>query len=1089
MLTKHCRAPKGGSAVALAEYMTGYAIAGKGASKAEIRGALDGVYAEAEQRADLGVDAIWSPSAGHGTRPSSILVRNCASFSTAALEMDADAMSNPGVTASTMHLVTSFRTSESGTLTDEQVHEYVEEHLAKLGLAHHRYMIVVHRDTIVYDRNLDGSIKRDEHGKPIVKDGNIHAHIQVGAVDPVTGLAYDRTGLHRKISWADREVEIAHGLEHDRGLAMVRDAGLATQRIEAATPAELRAWRAERREERLLRLERRSFEGYRERDTTWERYADATVAPRLAAAVDTAGECGREIAWADLHTVAARYGAAIQRDAGDTLVLRDVGIGVMHYEHGREIIEMRRDLKEAGVEQDEIDAQIAERKAEHAKDETAEHQRKTSEGDCVPLSAVLPAIDALPEFRTIEESEREIAERVAADPKIVLRDVTAQSSTFSREDVDLWLCSRISDPEEIERLGDLVMRDDSIRVLDVDTPQALCTTTEILGVEDRLAGDARHLARTASGITREQIQRAISTYEREQTEKADKPFSLTGEQRKALLQIADGSLLSIEGLPGVGKTTVMGCVRVLGEQTGREVVGITLSQAAAGRLQSEAGFRAINSSRATLLEESGEQVIPQRGIVVVDEAAMMDSRANGRVLGLAVSRGCLVGEIYDTRQLQPIDFGASARIIRDAAREAGTHSELREIQRQKNEWHKAAVATMADAIAERDEAKRLALVKSALQTLDAHGAIKWTASRDEAIDTAVQTARINRALGYRDGLLIAADKDTVRHLAEEDRRRGGLEKKGLTFVTNGGTREVAVGDRLVFLENSLGKRGLGVLNGDRGEITEVRHDRIAVRMDGGDSVIEFNPRSYKAWDWGNSLSVHKSQGASVSDCVAVIDRAASAELAFVAMSRSKQSLSLVVAESSFKNLDELAEHISERISLKTTSRNYDEIVQRTGGKETLRVINIEAQSEALNSPFRRLWETECKEPARAVRDARIRELRKTYSARKDEIAADVSLSIEQRLRSERVALSEFRSAAALIYSDCRPQKYSDWLRAQERTSEIARELERQRQRERARTPEQRAQRKIDEITRQNSRIIDAGKTPQNEKEKGHEYGR
>lgn len=43
----------------------------------EIADALDGVYAESEERLDLGVGAVWRPEAGGGTRPSSILVRNC----------------------------------------------------------------------------------------------------------------------------------------------------------------------------------------------------------------------------------------------------------------------------------------------------------------------------------------------------------------------------------------------------------------------------------------------------------------------------------------------------------------------------------------------------------------------------------------------------------------------------------------------------------------------------------------------------------------------------------------------------------------------------------------------------------------------------------------------------------------------------------------------------------------------------------------------------------------------------------------------------------------------------------------------------
>jgi hypothetical protein len=67
MIGKLCAAPaKGGAASGLIEYLVGYAISEKGATRQEIADALDGVYAESEQRRDLAVDAVWRPEAGGG---------------------------------------------------------------------------------------------------------------------------------------------------------------------------------------------------------------------------------------------------------------------------------------------------------------------------------------------------------------------------------------------------------------------------------------------------------------------------------------------------------------------------------------------------------------------------------------------------------------------------------------------------------------------------------------------------------------------------------------------------------------------------------------------------------------------------------------------------------------------------------------------------------------------------------------------------------------------------------------------------------------------------------------------------------------
>lgn len=1030
MIGKLCAAPRaGGGAAGLIEYLVGYAIAEKGATREEIADALDAVYTEAEARPELGAGVVWSPAAGGGLRPSSILVRNCASLSTASLEIDADAALNLGVRTSAMHFIWSWNTRESGVLTDEQVHAHVGQLLVKLNLGHYRSVAVVHRDTIVYERDLDGSIRRDERGAALVRDGNLHVHCAVGAVDPRLGMAYDRTGLHRRMAWAEREVELEHSLEHDRGLAVVQDAGRSTAHVRWADTHELAAWRAQRREERLVRQERRSFEGYRKRDGTFHRYVDATVAPRLQTALDLARQRGRRPDWATLHAVASRYGCELGMDGNGEVIVRDVGLGELRLLHEQERRDVRTSLKEQGIDMGVIDERLAQLHSEHSKVETSERERKRETGVTVPLGAALhDELGDLAEYQGIDDSEREIVRSIEIAPATVLVDVTAQSSTFMRADVDLWLASRISDPAEIERLSDLVVRSEAVRVLSADTVQPLMTTIEVLEIEDRLEADARTLATTPSGLDLADMDNAIALYEAEESTKRNAIFRLSSEQCEALRRLSRGSLVAIDGLPGVGKTTIQGVVRMLGELAGREVVGLTLSQAAAERLESEAGFRCVNTARARILEEGQVPVIPRRGIVVVDEAAMVDSRANGRILELARERGSVVLEIGDLRQLQPIDFGASFRIVKEVTREAGTYSELREIQRQRRDWHRQGVAKLADAIVERDDSKRFEMVREALGSLADHGALVWVDNRDDAIDMAISRSQRHQADGF-DTLTIASDKDTVRHLAEEDRRRANLNGRGQRYVTEGGVREFTAGDRLMFLENSLGKRGLGVRNGDRGVVVQAKPDRIVVRLDGPNAeAVSFSPRTYRAFEYANASTIHKAQGASVDAAVSVLDRSASAELLFVAASRSKQVLDIIVPRTAFSDLDDLASHVAKHISLKTTTRTFGEILLRTGGLDTVRVHNIEAQRQA--APQRRLYEADVVEPLRALHAQRISLARDAYQERKREIASS-ERPIEAKLDAQRDALRSMRKAVASIYRNMKPQAFGDWLEERE----------------------------------------------------------
>ena len=92
--------------------------------------------------------------------------------------------------------------------------------------------------------------------------------------------------------------------------------------------------------------------------------------------------------------------------------------------------------------------------------------------------------------------------------------------------------------------------------------------------------------------------------------------------------------------------------------------------------------------------------------------------------------------------------------------------------------------------------------------------------------------------------------------------------------------------------------------------------------------MSFSPRTYRSFDYANASTVHKVQGASGDAAVCVIDRSASAELVFVAASRSKEELEMVMPRTAFRDLDELASRISDGISLKTTTLTYGEVLER-----------------------------------------------------------------------------------------------------------------------------------------------------------------
>ncbi len=100
-----------------------------------------------------------------------------------------------------------------------------------------------------------------------------------------------------------------------------------------------------------------------------------------------------------------------------------------------------------------------------------------------------------------------------------------------------------------------------------------------------------------------------------------------------------------------------------------------------------------------------------------------------------------------------------------------------------------------------------------------------------------------------------------------------------------------------------------------------------------------------------------------------------------------------------------------------------------GGKQTMRVPNIEAQLQAL--PMRRLFETDVVEPLRALQSYRVKETRDLYNARKWEIEVS-DLSMEERLDARRNALRDMRVAVAAAYRELKPQPFGEWLQEREK---------------------------------------------------------
>ena len=377
MIGKVCYAPKLVDSVEISFMYDAIccSLIGEGPSMAEMAG-LGALYAEATARADLGIGSVWEPAARHGIRPKTVLAKNGTSFATMPFEAQANAGANRRVSP-VMHLVVIWNEHEthSGKISNKEACEAAANILERLGLGHHRQLVSVHCDTLRL-----GKAHFDDPSA-----GNLHAHVAIERLDPATGLAYDLTQFNLPFCHATRQEEIERGWEHDRGPYVVKERD-GTAVIERATVEEHEAWIREIREERLDSLEREGSVLPEPPMNDFNRYVDASVAPRLASALETAIESGAP-PWAELHLTAARYGTQIEEVVAEngtrSLQIRNISTQAFRQKQAEE-----REQFIARLPENETGKRSALWAFDRAQREAldAERIRVRTQGEAVPLA-------------------------------------------------------------------------------------------------------------------------------------------------------------------------------------------------------------------------------------------------------------------------------------------------------------------------------------------------------------------------------------------------------------------------------------------------------------------------------------------------------------------------------------------------------------------------------------------------------------------------------------------------------------------------------------------------------------------------------
>ena len=443
----------------------------------------------------------------------------------------------------------------------------------------------------------------------------------------------------------------------------------------------------------------------------------------------------------------------------------------------------------------------------------------------------------------------------------------------------------------MRRLAERLVRTDAVQpVGGVPSPgrPARYSTTELVEIETAT------LALVEQG--REVGAPSIEPERLEAIERAD-GIVLSAEQEAMVREVATSPsrVICVVGLAGAGKTTATHAVGQVFRQEGIPVIGAAPSGVAAEKLQDETGIRSTTLHR--LLDEARNGAGLARGaVLVVDEAAMAETRVLAPVLALVDQAGGKAILIGDPHQLPAV--GAGGLFAGIVERESAVA--LTENRRQRDELEREVLTRVRagvgrDYLAYAEKRERLVVSESPVTTRARLLAEWWQQARDDL------NGNVTLALRRAD---VADLNQLGRALMDTD---GRLGTDRLVIAD----REFAAGDRIVCLRNS---DILGVKNGTLGTVRQLDLERrtLTIDTDRGPSV-ELSSRYLETGNARHAYAItgHAAQGLTVQRAFVLgSGEARLQEWGYVALSRARAETRLYVTgtphehESHFHDLDD-----------------------------------------------------------------------------------------------------------------------------------------------------------------------------------------
>jgi Ti-type conjugative transfer relaxase TraA len=521
------------------------------------------------------------------------------------------------------------------------------------------------------------------------------------------------------------------------------------------------------------------------------------------------------------------------------------------------------------------------------------------------LSEVVERADLLKQAN--EESVR--------NPDEILKKLTEKSSVFGREDVERIL-EKFIEGSDRDTIREKIFSHKSIVPLYDGKSQGetgLFTTKEVRLEEEKLLRFAAKVDEVDVRSIQETVIHGICQIK-----------GLYAEQAQALRHITQETkgIAIVQGRAGTGKSYTMNAIREVYEKSGINIIGLAPTHLVVGDMVKE-GFQSASTVHKFLFDiNNGRASIPQKSVLMVDEAAMLGNSVLLELFNAAKEKDTKIVLFGDSKQLSSVERGGMFETLSNIY----GSSVLKDVQRQKIDWQKTVSERLGDGA-----------YKQAIHTLDQAKAIDWKKTKEESMASLINAWAENHGKHPDRTRLILASKnidvDALNKAAREIRlAKGEIDSQGYEVMTQRGKEVFSQGDRVAF---TLTDKDVEVQSGILGTVKSLDAKNCVVTLD-NDKEVTFNPEKYQGLKLGYASTIYKSQGKTIDEIYVLHDKSANQKLSYVALSRQSHELKVFVNTQETKSLGHLISQVS-RDNRKISSlefMTYDQIQKEAQNQNT-----------------------------------------------------------------------------------------------------------------------------------------------------------